>query len=1086
MGMVLRLVPVDGIAAWPEGGWRRCVIALGIACSMSGWIRADAGPYECRFTEEPITIDGRIDEPAWQEAVVIDRFSLPWLAPHAPPAEKATRARLLWDREHLFVAADMDDADLYADIKEHDGATWTNDVFEIFLKPAADTPCYYEFHVTPANTRYDVFLPRRGHGERFRREREFHVTSAVCVHGTLDRWDDRDDGWTVELRIPWTDLLPTGGRPEPGDEWRFALCRYDFDVAREKPELSTSAPLRSLPYPDFHHVEDYDPIRFSGPGAHGGGKPYGIPRHVPVTTNQVVGTPDPPPPYIVERALPKARLSCPITVVHQPGTDLLLAITEPEGYHPTQVIRMRDAPDAFEPETLIDVDHPDPRKGTVHYSIVFHPRFSETGYVYIGSNGPPRQRLEDSTSGDPAMARRMTRVTRYVIDREPPYRFHPETAEVIIEWDSDGHNGGDMAFGPDGMLYVTSGDGTSDSDADLTGQDLTRLRSKVLRIDVDHPDEHVPGDGRAYSVPADNPFVGRHGARPETFAYGFRNPWKISIDHATAGIWVANNGQDLWEQIYLVERGHNYGWSVMEGGHPFDLDRVAGPHPFSKPVADHSHAEARSITGGLVYRGKALPELEGCYLYGDYLTGRVWALEPDGTEVVRHELLADTELRITSFALDSRGELLITDHQTEGRGGFYRLVRRPRPPQPPRPFPRRLSESGLFTSIPRHVMAPGVIPYAVNSPLWSDGAHKVRFLALPSRRDHAGRAEPEPIDVTDVNGWNFPDGAVLVKSFALEREAGNPATRRWIETRFMLKEAGEWAGYSYEWLDDQTDALLVEAAGKDRAFPVRTTDLVAHPDGVKTQQWRYPARVECMVCHSRAANFVLGLCTVQLNRDFDYAAVLGSGHAADNQLRTFEHLGMLRSDWWGEAVGRLQWRLQEARTAGDQPERDQRVKQHLARLLAPLDASGQATPARRSRLLTRAPEATRRLVDPHDATHDLASRARSYLQANCASCHQKSGGGNAMFDLLFLSAFSGRDLAAQRLLDERPMHHSFGLPDARIVAPGDPSRSVLYARISRRGPGQMPQLATTVVDESAVAVVRAWIESLGSAAAPRP
>jgi len=1077
-----------GCAGPGWGAIRRGVMSLFavlLPCTFAHVALAVA-PYDCRFTEQPITVDGRIDEEAWRAAAVIDRFSLPWLAPENPPANTATRARLMWDREHLYVAADMDDADLYADVEEHDGRTWTNDVFELFLKPAVDQPGYYEFHVTPKNTVFDLFLPRRGHVERFRREREFHIASAVTVRGTLDRWDDRDEGWTVEMRIPWTDLMPTGGRPDPGDEWRFALCRYDFDVALEKPELSTSAPLSSLPHPDFHHHEDYAPLRFSGPGADAGARATGIPQYVPVTTSRVIGAPERPPPYTVEHAFPGAVIDAPIVVASQPGSDLLLVATEPAWGLPSQILRVRDAAGPFEPETLVSVDSPDRKFGTVHYSIAFHPDFATNGHVFIGSNGPRRPGDSDPRIGQPGVADRMTRITRYRIDPRPPHTFHADSARLIIEWDSNGHDGGDMAFGPDGMLYVTSGDGTSDSDADLAGQDLTRLRAKVLRIDVDHPDAATRPEGQAYLVPPDNPFVGQPDVRPETWAYGLRNPWRITCDSETGQIWVGNNGQDLWEQVYLLERGANYGWSVVEGGHAFAMERTPGPHPITKPTFEHPHSEARSLTGGVVYHGDAFAELRGCYLYGDYSTGRIWAARHDGQRVLRHDLLADTTLQITSFCVTARGDILLSDHRAERQGGIFRLARRPQSPVAAAPFPRRLSESGLFASVADHAMAPGVIPYGVNSPLWSDGTHKVRFLALPARPDATGRLVPDPIDVTNANGWNFPDGTVLVKSFALEREAGNTATRRWIETRFMLKEAGEWAGYSYEWNDEQTDAVLVGAAGKDRDFPVIAADRAAHPDGVTMQRWRYPSRVECMVCHSRAANFVLGLCTVQLNRDFDYAAVLGPGHATGNQLRTLEYLGLLRSNWWAEAVTEVGGQLPLGDETRSPQERERRSKEALARRLAPLDRADPAIRSRRSALLTKPPEATNRLVDPRDAGHDLASRARSYLHANCASCHQPAGGGNAMFNALYRSAFGEHDIARQRLIDERPMHHTFGLPEPRLVAPGNPTRSVLLARIARRGPGQMPQLATSLVDAAGLAVIRAWIESLPPAAAADP
>jgi len=1003
-------------------GFLAAVIA---GCSGGRPSAPPPAPVACRFTDAPPAIDGTLDDAAWKDAATIDTFRMPWLGADAKPA-KATRAKILWDREYLYVAADLDDADLYADVTEHDGQTWDNDVFEVFLKPAVDKPAYYEFQVSALNTQFDCFMPRRGHTGRFRKLHDFGIESAVKLRGTLDKWTDKDEGWSVEMRIPWADFMPTGGRPEPGDEWRFALCRYDYDTSREQPQLSTSAPLSQM---SFHRHEDYAPLKFIGPAA-AATKPYGIPKIVPVSTSKVVGSPEPPLPYTVERALPKAIMSGPITVAHQPGSDRLLYVTEPLAYQPSTVMRMRDDASVYEPEVLIPADDT-----TVHYAITFHPKFTENGFVYIGSNG-----LKSPDGRVPVDGRRRTRITRYVIEREPPYTFHRDSATVIIEWDSNGHNGGDMAFGLDGMMYVGSGDGSNDSDEDRVGQDLTSLRSKILRIDVDHPDEDVPNDGRHYSVPGDNPIFDQgsliaavKGARPETYAYGMRQPWRVVIDKATGQIWVGNQGQDLWEQIYLIERGANYGWSIVEGTHTFNDDQQAGPTPISKPVAEHSHAEARAMTGGLVYTGSALSDLRGAYLYADYSTGRIWGIRHDGTQVTWHELIADTQLNITAFGTDSKGEILICDHQPGDRGGFYRLVPRPPASKDQPPFPKKLSESGLFADVAKHRMVDGVVPYQPVSPLWSDGTHKARFFALPPAKDASGKVVPAKIGVTNARGWNFPDGTVLVKSFAIDDVEGDPSTRRWIETRFMLKEQGEWAGYSYEWNDEQTDAVLVAAEGKDREFTIKTADLKKHADGVKTQQWHYPSRTECMVCHSRASNYVLGICTVQLNHDFDYEAVLGEGHATDNQLRTLEHLGLV-----------------EVRGPG----------------------------AAASSLLARAPERTNRLVNPYDASHPLEARARSYLHVNCSSCHIYTGGGNAQIDLEYMSAFETKPLDAMKAIGVKPLHATFGLPDARLIAAGHPERSVIHERMNRRGPGQMPQLATSIVDEAAVAVVREWIESL--------
>src|SRR5262249_33560879 len=296
-----------------------------------------------------------------------------------------------------------------------------------------------------------------------------------------------------------------------------------------------------------------------------------------------------------------------------------------------RILRLKDDSDGESPEELLALDG-------IAYGVAFHPDFAKNGYVFVGWNGP--------LSKNP----KYTRVTRYTMDKKT-WKFERGKELLIIEWLSDGHNGGDVAFGKDGMLYITSGDGTSDSDTNLAGQNLTHLLSKVLRIDVDHPDA-----GKTYSVPKDNPFLGMPDVRPETWAYGFRNPWRIHADRETGDIWVGNNGQDLWEQIFLVERGANYGWSVMEGSHVFYANRKAGPTPFSKPIAEHHHTEARSMPRGGVYRGKKPPDLQGAYLYGEWSTGKIWGIRHDRGKVTWHKELASSTMQITGFGLDSHGE----------------------------------------------------------------------------------------------------------------------------------------------------------------------------------------------------------------------------------------------------------------------------------------------------------------------------------------------------------------------------------------------------------------------------------------------
>ncbi|HUR46811.1 MAG TPA: PQQ-dependent sugar dehydrogenase [Candidatus Saccharimonadales bacterium] len=994
------------------------VVLLGACClllmvTQPGQAAESTGGFECRWADGPIQIDGRANDTAWQRAQVITNFSMPWLGDGKHPAPTATEARMLWDREYLYFFAQMQDADLYADVTNHDGTIWDNDVFELFFKPAKDKKGYYEFQVNAANATLDMFLPSRGAGGygRFKADGEFQMETKVLLRGTLNKWEDKDEGWSVEGRIPWRDFMRTGGRREPGEEWSFALCRYDYSVELDEPALSTCAPLSKM---DFHHFEDYAPLRFVGPAQ--SSKPFGIAQRTLWTNSHVIGSPNPPFAYQTVRVFPELQVQLPVAIANEPGSERLIFIEHTAAWGGFgKVRRIPNESQVKTAETLLVVDD-------IVYGITFHPKFKENGYLYLGSNGPYDK------------GGKKTRIVRYTMARTPPYGIDPASKQTIIEWEADGHNGGDMVFGLDGMLYVTSGDGTSDSDRNIVGQDLTRLTSKVLRIDVDHPSE-----GRAYSIPQDNPFLKVPGARPETWAYGLRNPWRITVDKVTGHLWVGENGQDQWEMARLIQRGANYGWSVYEGSHPFNLQRKMGPDSLTPPTIEHPHSEFRSLSGGVVYYGKKLPKLRGAYIYGDWSTGRIWGAKHNGQQMEWHAELVDTPFAITGFGVDAEGELLVVDEGT----GFYRLE--PASGETPtNRFPSRLSETGLFLSVKENRPNPALVPYSVNSPLWSDGADKERFIAIP---------ENTKIDFTFNRGWNFPEGAVLVKTFALNVGVGASAKRRNVETRLLTRQQKEWVGYSYMWNDEQSDATLVDAAGTDKAFVV--TDIDTHR-GSRNQTWHYPSRTECMVCHSRAANFVLGLTEQQMNRDYPYA------NGSDNQLRVLEHLGMLKVDWAGyerDAVPRELSGIE--------------AKERAGRLKLLEAAPGQRKAVEVSSLLPRDPGRMRRLPDPGRTNETLTARARSYLQANCAHCHVEAGGGNSLMDLEFTTS-----AAAMKVMDVKPQHLAFELAEARLIAPGHPERSVLLHRISNRGEGHMPPLATSVVDKDAVEMLRAWIAEM--------
>lgn len=707
-----------------------------------------------------------------------------------------------------------------------------------------------------------------------------------------------------------------------------------------------------------------------------------------LTTSRVIGSPEPPLPYTVKRAYPNLKLNFPIGIILQPNSDRLWTFTADGAKGRTVLRRFVDSPDVTETEVLLPADE------RMAYDAAFHPDFLQNGYVYIGHDLPVEK--------DGKKSEKYVRVSRFKMNPQPPYEFDTASETTIIEWPSDGHNGAAVAFGLDRMLYVTSGDGTSDSDTNERGQEMKHLTAKLLRIDVDHP-----APGKMYSVPADNPFVGMPDVAPETWAFGFRNPWRMTVDRETGHIWVGNNGQDLWEQIFFVRKGDNYGWSVYEGGHPFYLNRKLGPAPYVKPMFDHHHSEARSMTGGIVHYGTELPELRGAYVYGDHSTGKIWAGKHDGTKLLWHKELADTILKITGFGNNSRGELLVADYVGGGEGAFYSIV--PMPPQKETaPFPRTLSASGLFKSVKGHVVENALIPYSVNAPLWSDGAEKIRYMAIPG--------DAPKIDMSGNRGWKFPEATVLVKSFSLETKVGDPGTRRWIETRFLTLQQNEWVGYSYQWNAEQTEATLVDKEGLDVDFTIET-EL-----GPRQQKWHYPARTECLVCHSRAAVYTLGTSTNQMNRpsEFSYhtsSTTDESQPVGENQLAMLERLGLVK--------------------------------------------------------LGKRPEEYERLVNPYDATGKLESRAKSYLHANCSICHVDAGGGNAQILLEFSTP-----LEKMKLVDVVPIHDKFGFPESRLIAPGHPERSVLLHRISKRGRGQMPQLATMRIDKPAVELFKEWIEKM--------
>ncbi len=657
--------------------------------------------------------------------------------------------------------------------------------------------------------------------------------------------------------------------------------------------------------------------------------PYGIEKRAPWTTSRITGSLEPPQPYKIERSFPNLKFDQLVDFTTAPGSDRFFVV-EVEG----KVSSFRNDPGVKQPDLLFDLKQHIPGFTRV-YAIAFHPDFEKNRYVYLSYV------MKD---GDP----KGSRVSRFRVQQTDPPVIDPASETVIIEWYCGGHNGCCLKFGPeDGCLYFSTGDGSNPSppDSQSTGQNVSDLLACILRVDVDHPDP-----GKSYGIPQDNPFVDFDGARPEIWAYGFRNPWRMSFDHQTGWLWVGDVGWEMWEMIYRVERGGNYGWSIVEGPQSVRPELEQGPTPILPPAIAHSHIESRSITGGYVYRGQRYKELQGEYVYGDYVTGKIWGVRYDGQKITAKRELVDTSLAIVGFGEDHDGELFILGHG----GTLNRLVPNENT-SVNRAFPKNLSETGLFASVKNHKMAAGVIPYSINAQPWADGAVAERSLAVP----HAPKLPLWGTTNTqrgNISGnWNYPIDSVFSKTLSLEMETGNPDSLRRLETQILHRHGDNWQAYTYIWNDQQTDAVLAPAEGLNRTFTIIDADA---PNGRRQQTWHFAARTECLVCHTTRGGSIYGFTPPQLNRDQDYSGVI------DNQLRTLVHIGLFDDPY----------------------------------------AQPSANPEHR----------VRRMTNPFDETADLGDRARAYLYVNCGQCHRRGGGGTAKFVLLYHLDFPQLQLVGER------------------------------------------------------------------------
>jgi uncharacterized repeat protein (TIGR03806 family) len=647
----------------------------------------------------------------------------------------------------------------------------------------------------------------------------------------------------------------------------------------------------------------------------------------------------------------------PLEILPIPGGSGRLVAIDKSGF----AVSFVDAPETVQADTYFNLS------GLIQQSggeagllgLCFDPDYDQNGRLYV---------FYSASSGNRSVLARLIAVNGIV-------QTNSLTELLSIPKTNDFHNGGKLAFGPDGYLYVSVGDDGVAANA----QDLTNLHGKILRI-----------DGNGNPAPG-NPFSSTPGAREEIWALGLRNVWRFSFDPKNGELWAADVGELSREEIDLILPGRNYGWPAFEGSAVYDplvgLDYSAT----EPPLYEYDHSVGQAIIGGFVYRGNLLPSLNGAYLYADAVVGRLWALTKDSQGAVTNTLLATGLPFPVSLGQTAAGEPRIGClvggqiyglEEENGGGGGAPVV------------PNLLSQTGIFSDLSNLTPREGFVPYAPNAPFWSDGSVKQRWIGLPPGGNLGFSAN---------GNWTFPVGTVTVKHFELNTSSGP----RRLETRVLYRTAAAWEAYSYRWNDQQTDAERVDVP--DLAY--YTVPDSQNPGSTLEQPWVYLASGQCFQCHTAASGYALGLRSSQLNGDFDYAL------AQDNQLRAWNHIG-----WFSSDIG-----------------------------------SPAQYPA---------------LVDPYDPeSGSLDQRARSYLESNCANCHQPGGPTALNMDLRASTA-----VPQMNTHGIAPLAGNLGIANAKRVDPFETPTSILYQRMLRLDLFRMPPVGSYSFDVEGLQLIGAWIE----------
>ena len=634
-------------------------------------------------------------------------------------------------------------------------------------------------------------------------------------------------------------------------------------------------------------------------------------------------------------------------------------------------------------------------------SVAFHPNYATNRQLYVFYS-------VNTTGG------LHQRVARFTANATSPNVADPASQEILFQQrdEADNHNGGDMAFGTDGYLYISTGDEGGQNDQFTNSQTITRdFFCSILRIDVDRlpanlePNSHAgiptPGGVARFKVPSDNPFVGATSfngvtisnpaaIRTELWATGFRNPWRMSFDSTTGDLYVADVGGGQREEVNIATRGGNFGWAVREGtlGGPRSGGTALGA---INPLYEYAHGsgafEGRSITGGVFARANRFALLNNAYFFSDYVSGNVWSLRRNGAAVNVERV--GGEGSVAGFGRDpSNNDVLLAKLVP---GSIRRLVAT----SVTGSFPQTLAETGLFADLSDLSPAPGVLPYIVNRTFWSDFAEKRRWFVLP---DPASR-----FTWTPEGTWIAPAGGIWIKHFDMEMTRGNPATKRRLETRLLVRNSTGSYGVSYRWNDAGTVATLAPDEGVD--FPLN----IAVGSTIAPQVWAIPSRTSCISCHNVPAGHMLSFKTRQLNQTNTINGFAG------NQIDTLATAGYFTNP---------------VPPANTQP----------------------------------------RHIRPEETSATLASHVRSYLEVNCAYCHMPGGTAPSNWDSREITPISATGLinGLANNAGSNPLH--------RLIVPGNPGLSVLLKRVAATdGFSRMPPIASNVLDSEAIAQIQDWI-----------